>query len=267
MDKDQKTPEFSDYLKAAAFNQYNLIGMGGLAVAGLMSGSIGIALPLWLGVEVVLLWMLSTHPGFQRRVDAAWEANAQLEAEKVLTQIPSSYAKRYLALKACYAEVRKSAKTAGSGSDISLWQPEIDKLGYVLSSFLRLSHYVSHLDTLLAGTSTKSLHSNINSVHRKMQNCSDNLKYQYQRYIDILQKRIDKTEKAGEIAEAIRVQLNIIEEQFKLMQQQVYLVKNPQEFTDQLDFLVTGINDLEDQGTMILSLQAELAQLEPVMPE
>lgn len=267
MDKDQQTPEFSDYLKAAAFNQYNLIGTGGLAVFALMSGSIGIVLPIWLGVELALMWMISTHPGFQRRVDAAWEAHAQLESEKVLTQIPSSYAKRYLALKACYEEVRRSARTAGSGSDISVWQPEIEKLGYVLSSFLRLSQYVSNLDTLLAGTNTKSLQSNINSVHRKMQDCSDNLKYQYQRYIDILQMRLDKTEKAGEIAEAIRVQLNIIEEQFKLMQQQVYLVKTPQELTDQLDFLVTGINELEDQGTAILSLQAELAQLTPAVPD
>ena len=63
------------------------------------------------------------------------------------------------------------------------------------------------------------------------------------------------------------MQLNIIEEQFKLIQQQVYLVKNPQELTDQLDFLVSGINDLEDQGTMILSLQAELAKLTPAVPD
>lgn len=44
-------------------------------------------------------------------------------------------------------------------------------------------------------------------------------------------------------------------------------MKNPQELTDQLDFLVSGINDLESQGTLIMDLQAELAKLTPEVPK
>lgn len=262
------SPTYADYLKAAAFNQYNLIGSGGLLTFAVMSGSLLILMPIWMGLEMVLLWTLSTNPGFQRRVDADFESAAQLRSEKVLTELPASYTKRYMALKDTFTEVRKSARSAASQNDmISIWQPEIDKLGYVLSSFLRLSQYLASLDAMLARTNKNTLRSDLNNVARKMQNCSENLRYQYQRYVDILQQRLEKTEKAFEIAEAIRVQLNIIEEQFKLIQQQVYLVKNPQELTDQLDFLVSGINDLEDQGTMILSLQAELAKLTPAVPD
>lgn len=263
-----KTPQFGDYLKAAALNQYNLIGSAGIGIFAVMSGTIFIFLPIWLGLELVLLWTLSTNPGFQRRVDLAWEQQAQLDQEKVLTQIPANYAKRYLGLKACYEEIRRAAGSAEASNDmISVWQSEIEKLSYVLSSFLRLAHYLYTLEELLASTNKDALRVNISSIQRKMQNCSENLKFQYQRYIEILNQRLEKTEKAGEISEAIRVQLNIIEEQFKLIQQQVFLVKNPQELTDQLDFLVEGINDLEDQGTMILSLQAELAKLTPAMPD
>ena len=268
MENTPKTPEFSDYIKASLLNQYNLIGSGGIGVFALMSGTLPIVLPIWLGLELIIMWTLSTNQNFQRHVDASWEEQAQLRQEKLLNQVPEAYARRYLTLKTCYEEIRKSAGGPDLSNDmISVWQPEIEKLSYVLSSFLRLVHYLNNLEELLATTNKDALRVNINNIHRKMQNCSENLKFQYQRYVEILQQRLEKTEKANEICEAIRVQLNIIEEQFKLIQQQIFLVKNPQELTDQLDFLVQGINEIEDQGTMIMGLQVELAKLTPALPD
>jgi hypothetical protein len=262
----RKQPGFADYLQAAFLNQYNLIFSGGILIFGVMSGWIAIVLPIWLGLELVAMWKLSTNPGFQKRIDASWEQSAHLSQEKLLPQLPEHVRDRYLTLKASYEEIRRSAESTGDNLGVSVWQAEIDKLSYVLSSFLRLAHFHSNLELMLDRNDKQALRTNLNSVHKKMSNCSDNLKVQYQKYIEVLQTRLDKLEKAGEISEAIRVQLNIIEEQFKLIQQQIFLVKNPQELTDQLDFLVQGINEIEDQGSSILSLQAELAKLAPAPP-
>lgn len=268
MEEDQPQPEFLDFIKAAFLNQYNLIIAGGLLVFALLSGTLAIFIPIWMGVEIMLVLGLATSEKFQQGIQLEWEQNAHLSHEILLNQIPDTYVKRYQELKTCYAEIRRSTEGSGaSESMIAIWQSEIDKLSYVLSSYLKLSHYLFNLNQLLSSFNSEHVSKNIDSVEKRLDRCSDSLKVQYQKYLEILKQRIEKASKATEISEAIRVQLNIIEEQFKLIQQQIFLVKNPQELTDQLDFLVSGINDLESQGTLIMDLQAELAKLTPEVPK
>lgn len=264
----QTTPEFTDYLKFAFLNQYNTIASGGLFVFAMMSGTLGVFLPIWLGVEMVLVMSLSTHPKFQAHVQSEWELLAHKKEERLLLDAPNKYQDRYLQLKECYEDIKKAAASSKTNASISVWQPEIDKLHYVLSSFIKLAHYHNNLGTMLKGFNKSVLETKQKEVQRKMQGASDRLLTQYQKYAEILQQRIEKGEKVAETSEAIRVQLSIIEEQFTLIQQQVFLVKSPHELTDQLDFLVQGINDLENQGNLLMSMQAELdAFVIPPPPE
>ena len=255
---EQVNPDFTDYLKAATLNQYNLIASGGLLLFGLMSGSLAILIPIWLGLEMITVMGLSTSEKFQAHVQHDLEMKAYRKEEQLLVDSSGGYQHRYHELKDCYEEIKKAAASSKTNASITVWQPEIDKLHYVLSSYIRLAHHRSNLDNLLKDFKADVLQTRIDQIQRQQTGATDRLKFQYQRYLEILDQRIEKGQRVTETSEAIRVQLSIIEEQFKLIQQQVYLVKSPKELTDQLDFLVEGITDLETQGNLLISGQAEL---------
>lgn len=257
--EEPKKAGFLDYCKAAFMSQYNLIATGGSFVFAAMSGGWEFVLPMWIGAEMLWVLGLATNERFQNLVDIELQAQAQLSQEEMVEELPKGYSMRYYNLKERYEEIRSQANSTAKNTSMSVWTKEIDKLSFVLASFIRLSHYHVNLRRLMATFDGEKVEKEINKIQKKLEAASSNqLKTQYTKYLSVLNSRVDKAEKAREISEAIRIQLNIIEEQFKLIQQQIFLVKNPQELTHQLDFLVQGITDIEHQGSVLLDLQMEL---------
>ena len=126
------------YVKEAFKRQENLISLGGLAVAGTVFNP-GF---LFLGaaLELAYLWTMASNPRFRRVVDSQlYQARSLFgaqEKERLLSAIPRAERERYQELAAIREKVFDSWQSRDPVTR-SLLQPGVEKLDYLLDSFLK----------------------------------------------------------------------------------------------------------------------------------
>jgi hypothetical protein len=246
----QAVYEKRPYVKAAFVNPYNLsLFLGGLAAAGLTLSPL-LAL-IVIGMEI--LWM-SFAPGsklLQRLFwDPQFDQEKYAEAQAALTARIQSLAphdrQRVADLIARQQEINQLAAQNPSFTG-ELLRTELGKTDRLVEAFIemavtcgRYEHYLESVD--LAELETDR--ARWERVAKKGEN-DDETTNIARKNIAVIMKRIDKMKEIHRYLVVARGQLDLIENSFQLIADQIVTMESPQELTGQLDELLDGVESIK----------------------
>ena len=216
-----------DYMGAAFWNQYNIITLAGL-------GAMGFFIPgLWYLTVAAELAYLATVPAnerFQRLVRS--EANrASLEEvasrdRDMMAKLAQSEKRRYLGLVEITEKIRAVAGTVDYSSRI-LVEQDIDKLDYLLRTFLRMLTALTRQREHLSSVDRDQIRRDIRRLEKEMDTSKPRIKAVKQRNVEILRQRMSRLDRVEEDQELIVANLDTIEATLKLIRDNVVSLNNP----------------------------------------
>ena len=243
MSDDKPRPPYARY---AFKNPYNYAVMGGFASAALLTGNwfLGLA-----GAGVEALWMLFAPDSrllrklwfdkvHQQDVDAA--RKAELDAKFKL--LPESDAMRCLALREKQEQINKLAQE-NPAFTVDLLSGELTKLDDLVRAFLELSVTCARYQEYLGSIDVDEIERDLRR-YRQILDKSDgdqNRRTLAQKNIVVLEKRKDKYAEIRGYLSSARGQLELIENTFRLLADQIVTMRSPTELSGQLDDLLDGV--------------------------
>jgi hypothetical protein len=237
------------YLKMAFANPYNLsLFLGGLAASAMTLNPILAALTiggelLWLlhGSESKTLRRLLWDPRFEK-VRLVLEAREREERMKVL---PQADRERVYALVGAQEDIHRLAAQNPSFTG-DLLRTELFKTRRLVDAFVEMAitcaRYAAYLETI----DFRELEADRNHWEGRL--ASDRISPQEsevaKKNLAVIEKRL---EKLGELRDYLRVargQLDLIENSFQLIADQIVMMQSPAELTGQLDDLLDGVESI-----------------------
>jgi hypothetical protein len=259
--------EEPNYVAHAFKSQYNLIGLGTAIGFAILAGS---AFPLLLlaGVELAVLPLVAGSDRFQRLVRARLldeeravkQQKKQLESTELLRGLPDLERTRYRGLETLTAEIRENYKGLDESSRVLL-DEVVRKLDFLLGFYLRMRYSVSRYEGYFATTDKERIRQRITSLESEMKEGPARIQQIKGRTRAVLEKRLERYEKAVENKQLVDAQTETVLEVMQLLRDQSYSMRDPRTITEQLDGLVSaaeeterGVRDMED----ILSAEDDL---------
>ncbi len=176
---------FARYLKAAFLYHWNQLGFWGSLGFSAVSGAAGVFVPLVIAGELVYVTLLSSHPRFQKYVDAQ---EAKTEREKattnsaatlqpILSALPSRSVQRFEALRARCLELRQIAlglkDPAQAGGPPPLEELQLAGLDRLLWTFLRLLFTQHMLERFFQRTNEEQIKRDIASLEGRFKSLAE----------------------------------------------------------------------------------------------
>ena len=259
--------EEPNYLAHAFKSQYNLIGLGTALGFAILSGTL---LPIIVaaGVEMVVLPLVSGSGRFQRLVRARTSEEAEeqdaarqrLESSEMLQFMPEVERARYRTLQALTNEIRQNYKGMDSSSQMLLEQL-VEKLDFLLSFYLRMRYSLTRYHSYFNSTDPERIQERIAMLEHEMKSGPERVQQIKARTRSVLEKRLDRYQKALENRDLIDAQTETVQEVLQLLRDQSYSMRDPRSITEQIDGLVSsaeeterGVKDMED----ILALENDI---------
>ena len=240
-------PEKPSYVGAAFKRQENLIGLTGLCVAGALFN------PGFLflagAAEVAYLWALVGNARFRRLVDSQSNRLRSLfdakEKDRLLLRLPGEERDRYLEL----ANIRQRVYESWQSRDTvvqNLLQPSVDKLDYLLDTFLRAQITMCSMQEHLADSNKAALERQIKNIELELKrDLPDKLKDAKSRSLGIFTQRLTRLNKLDQDMEVLRTQIDNIEQTIKLVSDQSISLSDPQQVAGQIDGAVAEVGETE----------------------
>jgi hypothetical protein len=239
------------YLKMAFKNPYNLsLLCGGLAVATLTANPLlGI---LTVGLEA--LWVLHAPDStLLRRFlwDPKFEqlsgALAAAERERQMQPLDSDARARVEALVERQAEIhRLAAQNPSFAGD--LLRNELGKTDRLVAAFLDMSVTCQRYEGYLKQVDTDQLNRDRKryGLIAKAGAANDQEAQIAQKNIDVTDKRLAKLDEIKHYLQVARGQLDLIENSFQLLVEQIVTMQSPRELSGQLDELLDGVEAIRE---------------------
>lgn len=241
-------PQDPNYLKEAFQWQYNLIGLGGAAVASLVAMN---PLPLILaaGVELMYLATVPNMPAFKRLIRSqAYEAEKKAHDDnlkQMLYALPPERRDRHHHLQQIGAAIRANFASLSSTSQIFVGQLET-RLDGLLTSFVRLANHDMQHVHYLQTTNPDAIRRELASLRERLPKEAPKVQEINSKRIEILQKRLEKHDKIRENRQVIDAQCRAIEDVLQLIREQSMTMTDPQQVNDRLELLVKDVESTED---------------------
>jgi hypothetical protein len=238
------------YLKMAFTNPYNLSLFGGALVAAvatanpiLAAGAIGAEL-LWLlhGPESKTLRRLLWDPRFEK-VRLAVEAH---EREERIRDLPEKSKERIRGLVDKQQEITKLAEKNPSFTG-DLLRSELVKTRRLVDSFVEMALNVNRFEQYLDRIDLAAIEKDRERWHGRASSsrASEQEREVAMKNFEVIMKRL---EKLGEIRHYLAVahgQLDLIENSFQLIGDQIVTMHSPTELSGQLDDLLDGVESIQ----------------------
>lgn len=246
----QKIYEGRSYLKAAFANPYNLSLLAGGLLASALTLNPLIAI-VTIGLEV--LWVVNA-PGSKKLQEWLWdpkfdeEQAAQEQAERAarMQSLGEADRERVVSLFSRQEEINRLAALNPSFTG-ELLRSELTKTDRLVEAFIEMAttcgRYETYLDSIdLAElerdrrrweTISKSEDSRTSETDIARKNLS------------VIMKRFDKMKEIHQYLSLARGQLDLIENSFQLIADQIVTMQSPQELTGQLDELLDGVESIK----------------------
>jgi hypothetical protein len=246
----QKIYEKRSYLKAAFANPYNLSLLAGGLAASVLTLNPLIAI-VTVGLEI--LWVVNA-PGSKKLQEWLWdpsfdqeqEAQAQAARAGRLKNLDDSDRERVASLLSRQQEINSLAAQNPSFTG-ELLRSELTKTDRLVEAFIDMantcSRYEAYLDSIDLGELEKdrrrwdAICSNNDSADTETEIARKNLA--------IINKRFDKMKEIHHYLTVARGQLDLIENSFQLIADQIVTMQSPQELTGQLDELLDGVESIK----------------------
>ncbi len=258
------------YLKAAFLNVYNLSLLGGAVTASVATNA-PVMGAVALGLEAMWLLFGPDLRPFKRAVDQAARDEAELtERRRVQAQrdaLPRAEAERARALESLGQEIQRDMQVNPSFQAMLL-QSEIDKLSQLNRSFVGLAAACERAQSYLTSTDALDLKQQIQVQQKIEKAMTDPAVVELARKnILVLQRRLTTMGEIENFLARARGQMNLIENSVRLLRDQVLTMASPEQLTEELDDLLSGVAALQaterdNDGVMSLSPIAQVGEPE-----
>jgi hypothetical protein len=237
------------YARYAFSNPYNYALMGGFASAALLTGN------WWLGVAgagMEALWMLFAPDSrllrkawFDKRFADEEQARRRAELDAKFRLLPDPEAMRCLALKEKQDQINALA-AENPAFTVDLLSGELKKLDDLVRAFVELSVTCARYQQYLESVDGDEIERDL----RRYQQIADSAQDQVaqaerrqlaQKNLAVLHKRKDKYGEIRGYLSSARGSLELIENTFRLLADQIVTMRSPTELTGQLDELLDGV--------------------------
>jgi hypothetical protein len=246
----QKIHEKRSYLKAAFANPYNLSLLGGGLLASALTLNPLLAV-ITVGLEI--LWVVNA-PGSKKLQEWLWdpsfdqEQQAQEAAARAerLKNLDEDDRERVLSLLARQEEINALAAQNPSFTG-ELLRTELTKTDRLVEAFIDMANTCSRYDAYLESIDLRELEKD---RRRWEAICQDEDKRGSEseiagKNLAVIMKRFDKMKEIHHYLTVARGQLDLIENSFRLISDQIVTMQSPQELTGQLDELLDGVESIK----------------------
>jgi hypothetical protein len=246
----QKAYEGRSYLKKAFANPYNLSLLAGGLAASVLTLNPLLAV-ITVGLEI--LWVVNA-PGSKKLQEWLWdpefdaEQRAKEDAARAerLKHLDESDRQRVLDLLARQQEIDSLAAQNPSFTG-ELLRTELTKTDRLVEAFIEMANTCTRYEAYLESI-------DLNELERDRRRWETIVKGQDKRAaeteiagknLSIIMKRFDKMKEIRHYLMLARGQLDLIENSFQLIADQIVTMQSPQELTGQLDELLDGVESIK----------------------
>jgi len=233
------------YAKYAFKNAYNLTLLGGVFSAAALTGN------WWLGLAgagAEAIWMLFAPDSRLLRkawFDKVWKEEqaqrAQMALDAKFKQLPEADAMRCMALREKQEQILRLARENPSFT-VDLLSGELGKLEALVRSFVDLSVTCSRYQEYLKSVDLDEIERDLRRYHQILEKDPDENKRDLARKnIEVLERRKAKYGEIRGYLSSARGQLELIENSFRLLADQIVTMQSPTELGGQLDELMDGV--------------------------
>lgn len=237
-----------NFVAEAFKRQENIITLLGFAAAAALFQNTGF---LYLAgmLEMGYLWALSVNPRFQRVVLSEKNRARMIfdsqQKERLLAGLAPADHRRYQEL----ADIRRKVNDSFMARDSvtqSLLQPSVEKLDYLLDSFLRAQVALDQMRTHVADSGKTQLERQARQLESELKGkLSEKLREIKAKNLELLQSRLERLGKLEEELDVVKSQLETLENAIKFVGDQSVTLSDPQALTDQIDRVVGEVQDSE----------------------
>lgn len=237
-----------NYLKAAFLNVYNLTLLAGAASASALTGDWLIGLGA-LGLEALWLVFGPDFKPFQRSVRETERQEREKADRKRVDQLMAELSEREWqrakALDELRREIERDMQNNPSFQAILL-QTELEKLSQLHASFVRLASSCRRSESYLQAVDVKELQRQISAQQQLQEKMTDDSVRQLAaKNAMVLQRRLDTIKEIETFLARARGQMNLIENSVRLLRDQALTMTSPDQLTEQLDDLLTGVDAVQ----------------------
>jgi hypothetical protein len=242
MSDDKPRPPYAKY---AFKNPYNYAIMAGFASAALLTGNwfLGLA-----GAGAEALWMLFAPDSkllrklwFDKRHAEELDAQRKAELDAKFKLLPEGDAMRCLALREKQEQINKLA-AENPAFTVDLLTGELKKLDDLVRAFLELSVTCARYQDYLGSVDVDEIERDLRRYHQILDKGeTPDKRTLAQKNIAVLEKRKEKYAEIRGYLSSARGQLELIENTFRLLADQIVTMRSPTELSGQLDDLLDGV--------------------------
>ncbi len=247
------------YRSYAFHNIYNYTLMAGVGATALLTQN-------WLlgvvGVGAEILWMVFAPDSavlqrlwFDKVHDAKLREQAEKERKEILDQLPPHERERVIALEQRRASILAlCAQNQAFTAD--LLRTELTKVDQLTASFLELTALTNRQRSYLRTVDFDQLEREIRRYEAQAESAENpDVRVLAQKNLSILMKRKEKLQEINEVVVKAMAQMELIENTFQLLADQIVTMRSPRELGGQLDELIDGVEAVkstarETQGLM-----------------
>jgi hypothetical protein len=233
------------YTRYAFANPYNYAALGGVVTAAVLTGN------WWLGLAGAgceAIWMLFAPDSrllratwFDKRFKEEQAAAQQMLLDKKFKLLPESDAMRCLALREKQDQILRLAHENPTFT-IDLLSGELGKLESLVKSFVDLSVTCSRYQDYLKSVDLDEIERDLRRYQQILEKDPEEGKRDLARKnIQVLERRKAKYGEIRGYLSSARGQLELIENSFRLLADQIVTMQSPTELGGQLDELMDGV--------------------------
>jgi len=237
------------YLKLAFANPYNLSLLLGGVTASVLTGN---PLPGLVALGGEALWLLhGSDSKYLRRI--LWDprlekirlALEEQDRNEKMKDLPDSEQQRVRGLVEREQQINKLAASNPSFTG-DLLRTELVKTHKLVESFLEMALTVNRYENYLGSVDVNVLERDRERWHDRAtsQQASDPERSIAQKNFAVIQKRVERVHEIGRYLGVARAQLDLIENSFQLIADQIVTMQSPNELSGQLDDLLDGVDSI-----------------------
>jgi hypothetical protein len=232
------------YARYAFKNPYNYAIMGGFASAALLTGN------WWLGLAgagMEALWMLFAPDSrllrklwWDKRFEDEKDVAKKAELEAKMKQLQPQDAMRCMALREKQAQINQLARE-NPAFTVDLLSGELKKLDDLVRAFLELSVTCARYQDYLQSVDVDEIERDMRRYQQIIDRGDQAKRTLAQKNLAVLLKRKEKYAEIHGYLSGARGQLELIENTFRLLADQIVTMRSPTELGGQLDELLDGV--------------------------
>lgn len=246
----QKIHEKRSYVKAAFANPYNISLLAGGLLASALTLNPLVAI-VTVGLEV--LW-ITNAPGSKKLREWLWDPQFEAEEQKAAQEVRAAQLhnldehdrERVVELLARQQEINALAAQNPSFTG-ELLRSELTKTDRLVEAFIEMATTCSRYESYLDSTNLSELERDRRRWEAMVneQNIHDSQADIAAKNLAVIMKRFEKMKEINSYLTVARGQLDLIENSFQLIADQIVTMQSPQQLSGQLDELLDGVESIK----------------------